>query len=94
MKKKKVNVVSKPRLIYPLIILLKILDLDKSTYYYTLTKKDKDYKTKGYSSYKGTVGQIVDNLIKRTLKQINQTKMTDVTKFNLVGEMLFIINIR
>ena len=42
----KVNVVSELQLTYPLMILLKILGLAKSVYYYTLSKIDKDDKNK------------------------------------------------
>ena len=40
------NVVNELRLIYPLMILLKVSGLAKSVYYYTLSKKDKDDKNK------------------------------------------------
>ncbi|MCI6930517.1 MAG: IS3 family transposase [Methanobrevibacter boviskoreani] len=43
---KKVSVVSELRLKYSLMILLKISGLSKSTFYYTLTKNDKDDKNK------------------------------------------------
>lgn len=42
----KVRVVSELRLIYPLMILLKVSGLAKSVYYYTLSKIDKDDKNK------------------------------------------------
>ena len=42
----KVNVVSELRLKYDLKILLKISDLARSTYYYTLSKTNKDGKNK------------------------------------------------
>ena len=129
------------------MILLKISGLSKSTFYYTLSKNDKDDKNKEiiekikeiffyhkerygyrritlelknqgynvnhkkvyrlmvklglkplkrnkrkYSSYKGTVGKISDNLIKRDFyaKKPNQKWYTDVTEFNLRGEKCYL----
>lgn len=45
-----------------------------------------------YSSYKGTVGKIVDNLIKRDfeLENPNEKWYTDVTEFNLRGEKCYL----
>ena len=45
-----------------------------------------------YSSYKGTVGKIADNLIKRnfTANNPNEKWYTDVTKFNLRGEKCYL----
>ena len=143
----KVNVVSELRLIYPLMILLKVSGLAKSVYYYTLSKIDKDDKNKEiidkikeifinnkerygyrritlelrnqgynvnhkkvyrimvklglkplkrnkrkYSSYKGTVGKIADNLIERNFnaEKPNQKWYTDVTEFNLRGKKCYL----
>jgi len=143
----KVNVVSELRLIYPLMILLKVSGLAKSVYYYTLSKTDKDDKNKEiinkikeifinnkerygyrritlelrnqgynvnhkkvyrimiklglkplkrnkrkYSSYKGTVGKIANNLIEREFNadKPNQKWYTDVTEFNLRGEKCYL----
>ena len=50
-----------------------------------------------YSSYKGTIGKIADNLIERNFRADNPNEKwyTDVTEFNLRGEkMLFITNSR
>ena len=120
---------------------------DKSVYYYTLSKKDKDDKNKEivekikdifdknksrygyrritlelrnqgysvnhkkvhrlmvklglkplkrnkrkYSSYKGTVGKIADNLINRDFEadKPNKKWYTDVTEFNLRGEKIYL----
>ena len=45
-----------------------------------------------YSSYKGTVGKIADNLIERDFnaEKPNQKWYTDVTKFNLRGEKCYL----
>lgn len=45
-----------------------------------------------YSSYKGTVGKIADNLIERNFKanRPNQKWYTDVTEFNLKGEKIYL----
>ena len=45
-----------------------------------------------YSSYKGTVGKIADNLIKRnfTANKPNEKWYTDVTEFNLRGEKCYL----
>ena len=45
-----------------------------------------------YSSYKGTIGKIADNLIKRDFnaEKPNQKWYTDVTKFNLRGEKCYL----
>ena len=45
-----------------------------------------------YSSYKGTVGKIVDNLIKRDFNanKPNEKWYTDVTEFNLHGEKCYL----
>ena len=129
------------------MILLKVSDLAKSVYYYTLSKVDKDDKNKEiidkikeifinnkerygyrritlelknqgynvnhkkvyrimvklglkplkrnkrkYSSYKGTVGKIADNLIERDFnaEKPNQKWYTDVTEFNLRGEKCYL----
>ena len=140
-------VVSELRLIYPLKILLKISEVKKSTFYYTLSKVDKDDKNKSiidkikeiffyhkerygyrritlelrnqgylvnhkkvyrlmiklglkplkrnkrkYSSYKGTVGKIANNLINREFEadRPNEKWYTDVTEFNLRGEKVYL----
>ena len=48
-----------------------------------------------YSSYKGTVGKIADNLIKRnfTANKPNEKWYTDVTEFNLRGEKCYLSSI-
>ena len=45
-----------------------------------------------YSSYKGTIGKIVDNLIERDFnaEKPNQKWYTDVTEFNLRGEKCYL----
>ena len=45
-----------------------------------------------YSSYKGTVGKIADNIIKRnfTASKPNEKWYTDVTEFNLRGEKCYL----
>ena len=45
-----------------------------------------------YSSYKGTVGKIADNLIERDFnaESPNQKWYTDVTEFNLRGEKCYL----
>ena len=45
-----------------------------------------------HSSYKGTVGQITDNLIKRNFNsdKLNKKWYTDVTEFNLRGEKCYL----
>ena len=45
-----------------------------------------------YSSYKGTVGKVADNLIERNFEaeNPNQKWFTDVTEFNLRGEKLYL----
>ena len=45
-----------------------------------------------YSSYKGQVGKIADNHIKRDFEATapNQKWFTDVTEFNLRGEKLYL----
>ena len=45
-----------------------------------------------YSSYKGTVGQIADNLIERDFDAYkpNEKWYTDVTEFNLRGEKIYL----
>lgn len=45
-----------------------------------------------YSSYKGTVGKIADNIIKRnfTANKPNEKWYTDVTEFNLRGEKCYL----
>ena len=45
-----------------------------------------------YSSYKGTVGKIADNLIERDFNsdKPNQKWYTDVTEFNLRGEKIYL----
>ncbi len=140
-------VVSELRLIYPLKILLKVSEVKKSTFYYTLSKVDKDDKNKSiidkikeiffyhkerygyrritlelrnqgylvnhkkvyrlmiklglkplkrnkrkYSSYKGTVGKIANNLINREFEadRPNEKWYTDVTEFNLRGEKVYL----
>ena len=141
------NVVKELRLTYPLMILLKVSELAKSVYYYTLSKNDKDDKNKEitnkikeifinnkerygyrritlelknqgynvnhkkvyrimvklglkplkrnkrkYSSYKGTIGNIADNLINRNFEsdKPNRKWYTDVTEFNLRGEKCYL----
>lgn len=140
-------VVNELRLIYPLKILLKVSEVKKSTFYYTLSKVDKDDKNKNiidkikeiffyhkerygyrritlelrnqgylvnhkkvyrlmiklglkplkrnkrkYSSYKGTVGKIANNLINREFEadRPNEKWYTDVTEFNLRGEKVYL----
>lgn len=132
---------------YPLKILLKISKLSKSTFYYTLSKVDKDEKNndlidkikeifyfhkerygyrritlelknqsynvnhkkvyrlmvkynlvpivrrkRKYSSYKGVVGKVADNLINREFHadKPNKKWYTDVTEFNLRGEKIYL----
>ena len=45
-----------------------------------------------YSSYKGTVGKIADNLIERNFSADNPNEKwyTDVTEFNLRGEKIYL----
>ena len=45
-----------------------------------------------YSSYKGTVGKVVDNLINRDFEadKPNEKWYTDVTEFNLRGEKIYL----
>ena len=45
-----------------------------------------------YSSYKGTIGKIADNLIERNFNadKPNQKWYTDVTEFNLRGEKIYL----
>ena len=45
-----------------------------------------------YSSYKGTVGKIADNLINRDFEanKPNEKWYTDVTEFNLRGEKAYL----
>ena len=45
-----------------------------------------------YKSYKGTVGRIADNVLKREFKtdQPNKKWVTDVTEFNVKGEKLYL----
>lgn len=140
-------VVSELRLIYPLKILLNVSGVKKSTFYYTLSKVDKDDKNKSiidkikeiffyhkerygyrritlelrnqgylvnhkkvyrlmiklglkplkrnkrkYSSYKGTVGKIANNLINREFEadRPNEKWYTDVTEFNLRGDKVYL----
>ena len=140
-------VVSELRLIYPLKILLNVSGVKKSTFYYTLSKVDKDNKNKSiidkikeiffyhkerygyrritlelrnqgylvnhkkvyrlmiklglkplkrnkrkYSSYKGTVGKIANNLINREFEadRPNEKWYTDVTEFNLRGDKVYL----
>ena len=140
-------VVSELRLIYPLKILLNVSGVRKSTFYYTLSKVDKDEKNKSiidkikeiffyhkerygyrritlelrnqgylvnhkkvyrlmiklglkplkrnkrkYSSYKGTVGKIANNLINRDFEadRPNEKWYTDVTEFNLRGNKVYL----
>ena len=47
---------------------------------------------KKYSSYKGTVGKIADNLIERDFEadKPNEKWYTDVTEFNLRGEKIYL----
>jgi len=49
-------------------------------------------KKRKYSSYKGTVGKIADNLIKRNFEanKPNEKWFTDVTEFNLRGSKLYL----
>ena len=140
-------VVSELRQIYPLKILLNVSGVKKSTFYYTLSKVDKDDKNKSiidkikeiffyhkerygyrritlelrnqgylvnhkkvyrlmiklglkplkrnkrkYSSYKGTVGKIANNLINREFEadRPNEKWYTDVTEFNLRGDKVYL----
>lgn len=48
-----------------------------------------------YSSYKGTVGKIANNLIERNFKanKPNEKWFTDVTEFNLRGEKVYVLPI-
>ena len=50
------------------------------------------HKKRKYSSYKGQIGKIADNHIKRNFEATapNQKWFTDVTKFNLRGEKLYL----
>ena len=132
---------------YELKILLKVSGVSRSTYYYSVGKKDKDEKNgilisrmkeifakhngmygyrrvtaqlqnegfsvnhkkvqrlmrkeslicaqrkkRRYSSYKGTVGKIADNLIQRdfTAGKANEKWFTDVTEFHLRGEKCYL----
>ena len=52
-------------------------------------------KKRKYPSYKGQVGKIADNHIKRNLEATapNQKWFTDVTEFNLRGEKLYLSSI-
>ena len=52
-------------------------------------------KKRKYSSYKGQVGRIADNVIKRDFhsKKPNQKWYTDVTEFNLRGEKVYLSSI-
>ena len=141
------NVVNELRLIYSLKILLQISGLSRSTFYYTLSKDDKDDKNseiikkikeifinnkerygyrritlelknqgydinhkkvyrlmvklglkplkknkRKYSSYKGNVGKVAENLINREFKadKPNEKWYTDVTEFNLRGEKIYL----
>lgn len=45
-----------------------------------------------YSSYKGTIGKIADNFIKRNFEaeKPNQKWFTDITEFNLRGEKIYL----
>ena len=49
-------------------------------------------KKRKYSSYKGTVGKVADNLINREFEaeKPNKKWFTDVTEFNLRGEKLYL----
>ena len=49
-------------------------------------------KKRKYSSYKGQIGKIADNHIKRNFEATapNQKWFTDVTEFNLRGEKLYL----
>lgn len=49
-------------------------------------------KKRKYSSYKGNIGKIADNKIKRNFEaeRINEKWFTDVTEFNLRGEKLYL----
>ena len=49
-------------------------------------------KKRKYSSYKGTIGKVADNLIDREFEaeKPNQKWFTDVTEFNLRGEKLYL----
>lgn len=54
-------------------------------------------KKRKYSSYKGQIGKIADNHVKRNFEVTapNQKWFTDVTEFNLRGEKFILIyNIR
>ena len=50
------------------------------------------HKKRKYSSYKGQIGKIADNHIKRDFEAeaLNQKWFTDVTEFNLRGEKLYL----
>lgn len=52
-------------------------------------------KKRNYSSYKGQVGKIADNFIKREFKAIkpNEKWYTDVTEFKLRGERVYLSSI-
>lgn len=54
-------------------------------------RKEEENKRK-YSSYKGTVGKIADNLIERDFNAdiSNKKWYTDVTEFNLRGEKCYL----
>ncbi len=132
---------------YPLISLLQVANLSKSTYYYNLDKENKEDKNRflmdkieeiflshkkcygyrritlelrnqgfivnhkkvyrlmnklklngnkkkkhKYSSYKGTIGKIANNLINRDFiaEEPNKKWYTDVTEFNLRGEKIYL----
>lgn len=146
-KEKIAHIIYELRKSYSLEILLQIAAMKQSTYYYTISKVNKDNKNdklmnkiinifyehkerygyrritmelknqgiivnhkkvqrlmnvmglyskvrkkRKYSSYKGTVGKIADNLIERNFgaEAPNQKWYTDVTEFNLRGEKLYL----
>lgn len=149
-KEKIAHIIYELRIKYPLDILLQVSGMKQSTYYYTISKSNKDEKNdelmngiidifyehkerygyrritlelknrgikvnhkkvqrlmnimglyskirkkRKYSSYKGTVGKIADNLIERNFEAAEPNKKwyTDVTEFNLRGQKLYLSTI-
>ena len=52
-------------------------------------------KSRAYSSYQGTVGQVADNKLKREfdVKQPNQVWVTDITEFKVLNTKLYLSSI-
>ena len=61
---------------------------DKNNIYQEIKKENK----RKYSSYKGTVGKIADNLIERDFNADipNKKWYTDITEYNLRGEKCYL----